>query len=450
MNETTSFRDAESISAYLDGQISLSDKAALEARLKTEPRLREILSELSESRSMLRKLPARRAPHNFTLTPKMAGVRPPLPRIFPVFRLASALAAILFFFAFSANLSAPVLSALRSAVPAPVYGMGGGGGDSRTLQEPAAAAAPQAENIVEPTVTSEFNIMQDAPTQSVEQPAATAMAVQPPPQAKIMPSAQGQPDYVEEVAPIQLPFSAALQFALLAIAVLSGSAAYLVRTRAENSWFKTHSQKPKGLSVRQLFLVVLVMILIAALATTIYLVSSATFYAPISALEGDKGAQAVTGLAASGDKGGVVPVSDQGFTLEPGLGYVFSTQISPEELIAVDFPGDVFPSGMFIVYTLGASGIPVGDEMNVGQVFSLLAADMSVVPQAAFTITLDYSDEFASKVDEASLRLYWWSGSEWQDASETCISAAPPNRQPEINRLGVIVCKLGAYILAVP
>ena len=65
----------------------------------------------------------------------MAGVKPPVPRVFPVFRFASALAAILFFFGFAINLTSPVLSGMHAAAPM-AYGKGGG--------EPAQEAAPAA------------------------------------------------------------------------------------------------------------------------------------------------------------------------------------------------------------------------------------------------------------------------------------------------------------------
>ena len=134
------FRDVELISAFLDGQLSRADATRLETRLKNEPALRAVFEEMGQTRTLLRKLPARRAPRNFTLTPKMAGIRPPLPRAFPVFRFASVLATILFFFAYMANISAPAMATLRAAAPAPVFGMGGGGNPSEMQSAPAAAA----------------------------------------------------------------------------------------------------------------------------------------------------------------------------------------------------------------------------------------------------------------------------------------------------------------------
>src|SRR4051794_13649535 len=103
MSQTSSFRDVELLSAYLDGQLSGADSVRLESRIKTEPELRAVYVDFRQARSFLRRLPARRPPLNFTLTPKRAEIKPPLPRIFPVFRLASALATILFFFSYAIN-----------------------------------------------------------------------------------------------------------------------------------------------------------------------------------------------------------------------------------------------------------------------------------------------------------------------------------------------------------
>src|SRR5512140_1508794 len=121
------FRDVELLSAYLDGRLSPSDSVRLEARLTSDRSLRATLDELRETRGLLRSLPQRRAPRNFRLTPKMAGLRPPEPRAYPVFRLATALATFLFVAAIALNGLAPFATQRLAAAPAPAFGMGGGG-----------------------------------------------------------------------------------------------------------------------------------------------------------------------------------------------------------------------------------------------------------------------------------------------------------------------------------
>ena len=62
------FRDIETLSAYIDGQLNAADAARLETRLKTDPELASVMNDLRAARGILRKLPARKAPRNFTLT----------------------------------------------------------------------------------------------------------------------------------------------------------------------------------------------------------------------------------------------------------------------------------------------------------------------------------------------------------------------------------------------
>src|SRR5215510_8964657 len=96
-------RDLELLSSYLDHQLKPSDSARLEARLKSDPELVSALNDLRATRSLLRKLPQRRAPRNFTLTRKMVGQNPPLPRAYSFFKFATALASLLFVFSFGLN-----------------------------------------------------------------------------------------------------------------------------------------------------------------------------------------------------------------------------------------------------------------------------------------------------------------------------------------------------------
>ena len=130
-------RDLELLSSYLDGQLGSADSARLEARLRTDPELRSVLQDLRGTRSLLRQLPMRKAPRNFTLTPKMVGKNPPLPRSYPVFRFAAALASILLFFTIGLNFVS------QQAAFAPV-GRGGGGGPETIMQAAPAATQPPA------------------------------------------------------------------------------------------------------------------------------------------------------------------------------------------------------------------------------------------------------------------------------------------------------------------
>ena len=132
-------RDVELLSAYLDGELKPSESARLESRLNSDPELVSVLDDLRATRTLLRRLPQRRAPRNFTLTRKMAGQNPPLPRAYPIFRYVTALAMLLLFFTFGLNSFSAQLAA------APAVGMGGGGGVNETESFAAQEASPATE-----------------------------------------------------------------------------------------------------------------------------------------------------------------------------------------------------------------------------------------------------------------------------------------------------------------
>jgi len=223
----TNFRDIELLSVYLDGQLSPSDSARLETRLESEPNLRAIYDDLRAARNLLRQLPARKAPRNFTLTPKMVGQRPPMPRAYPVFRFATALATLLFFLTFATNFMTPRLARQASAPLA--YGVGGGGGGEPPVQEalPAATEAP-AQSTVE-----SLALQPTAPAPSAD----TARVAETPtlePYSKNLeppqPAPQGPPP---QPAPV---ISFAWQTGLLIAALVCGGIAWTLRLTALRKW----------------------------------------------------------------------------------------------------------------------------------------------------------------------------------------------------------------------
>ena len=207
-------RDVEMLSAHLDANLSQADSARLEARLATDPELDSILQDLSQARSLLRRLPQRRAPRNFTLSPQRAGVRPPLPRAYPVLRLASALAAVLFFFTFLGNsVALPAAEPAASAVEQDRFASGGGGA---VTEAPAPTEAPAESALLAPgmpssTPTSEMGI--------------AAVPDEPPAEPAV--------DQAKATSPAPFP---AGQPALLGLALLLGGAALFVRWRADRDF----------------------------------------------------------------------------------------------------------------------------------------------------------------------------------------------------------------------
>jgi anti-sigma factor RsiW len=221
-------RDLELLSSYLDGQLSPSDSARLEGRLRTDPQLVTILNDLRDTRTLLRKLPARRAPRNFTLTRKMVGQNPPLPKAYPFFRFATALATLLFVFSFGLN--------SVSRMTAPAFGMGGGGGvaDSQegielyAEEAPAMATeAPATEAPIEPPFAAVPAPTMTAPAQED----ALRSAETPTLPAAEMGNAVAQKQLEK---PAVVPFT--WQIVLGVVALLSALLMVLMRNIATNHW----------------------------------------------------------------------------------------------------------------------------------------------------------------------------------------------------------------------
>ena len=167
--------DLELLSAYLDGQLNPSDSARLEGRLTADEGLRSVLNDLRSTRGLMRQLPSRHAPRNFTLTPQMAGLKPPAPRTVPVFRFATALAAFLFVISVAINglvsFSAPNLAS------APLSVAMGADAPQSVPQESALATTqalplpPAADNLTEtpaPRAMSATQMSTETPTPEAE------------------------------------------------------------------------------------------------------------------------------------------------------------------------------------------------------------------------------------------------------------------------------------------
>jgi hypothetical protein len=116
MNTQISPREWEAISAYLDGQLSAQEKQRFEERLKVSAELRAGLEDIQRTRALLRSLPQKRAPRNFTLQPEAIPRRRTAPPLFSIMRLASAVATFLLVAAFAGDL---LISRAQLAYQAP-------------------------------------------------------------------------------------------------------------------------------------------------------------------------------------------------------------------------------------------------------------------------------------------------------------------------------------------
>ena len=162
----------------------------------------------------------------------MAGVKPPAPRAVPVLRFATVLATFLLVFSMATNMLEP---ALRQMAQAPVYGMGGGGGGDGTLEpepflmsEPA-AEAPAATLLPPEAAPDPMSTL--IPTLAVEE---GAREMEP----TLMPDASLKTGPAEDTAAQEprAPVPMAWLVGLLAVALLSGGAAWFIRRASERSW----------------------------------------------------------------------------------------------------------------------------------------------------------------------------------------------------------------------
>jgi hypothetical protein len=221
-------RDLELLSSYLDGQLKPSDSARLEARLASDSDLRAVLADLRAARGLLRQLPMRKAPRNFTLTPRMVGKNPPLPRSYPAFRFVTALASLMLFFTLGLNFLGPQLAA-----SSPGVGGFGGGGAPEVLSEAAPPAAAQEAPVTEaPAEPAMEMVPLPTPTISAED---SARELQTPDEKQGVISetdVQPQPEPRNPLPTIP----AVWHIVLAAIAVLGALIMVLMRQTAASRW----------------------------------------------------------------------------------------------------------------------------------------------------------------------------------------------------------------------
>ena len=235
------FRDIEQLSAYLDGQLSPSDSTRLESRISADPELASALSDLRAARSILRKLPARKAPRNFTLTRKMVGLKPPLPRTFSFFRLSTAFATFLLMLTFAANSVIPRIGFGAAAPMAAqeAYGIGGGGsggGCEEPCLPPALAAATEAPVATEAPAAAELAPLptEGLPSASEDTARVGETAIVETPVAKDLENASvpQDPPTVKNEAIIPI----AWQVGLLIIGLISAGIAFAINQNAKRKW----------------------------------------------------------------------------------------------------------------------------------------------------------------------------------------------------------------------
>lgn len=247
MTMRVSSRDWETLSAYLDGQLSTAERARLERRLKSSPNLQQALQELRRTRAVVRSLPKLRAPRNYTLSPKMAGIRQRQPRVYPIFRFASLLASLLFILVVAGDFlvaqrfaSAPLSAsqaeeapmAMVEASPEGTTGPAGGGFVEAPQEEAAEPSARTADQTPQAEVESmQASGLEAAPTSPVESPTVGPPSVASP-EGEALPAEDAQEEQVR--APFGLRIGEwgifrIAEIALALVAILTGLIAVILR-----------------------------------------------------------------------------------------------------------------------------------------------------------------------------------------------------------------------------
>ena len=193
-------RNLETISAYLDGELTTNERERFEHQLQKDDSLQNLYQDLKRARSVLRNAPKLRAPRNYILTPEMVGIEVRQSRAFPLFRFASAFAAFLLVLLFLGDIF--VLPGMMSAPSRAIQVA-----ESLQLEEP----APEMETDMfasQPPAGAEPAV-EEMPAE--EMPAEGAPAVG----DNLRPPMES-PSAVEKLLPTQIPGASEAEQSLLA------------------------------------------------------------------------------------------------------------------------------------------------------------------------------------------------------------------------------------------
>jgi hypothetical protein len=144
---TCSEKDWQLLSRYLVGALSPRQATALVLRFSREPDLNEALIQLKRTRALLSFLPEKQVPHNFTIKAG-ALVKKSIPRLFPVFRIASAASTFLFAIALGLRMFLP---GVQNA-PGMMVAMSSVSQESAAEDNASQILAPKAAPIIESTI----------------------------------------------------------------------------------------------------------------------------------------------------------------------------------------------------------------------------------------------------------------------------------------------------------
>jgi hypothetical protein len=136
-------------------------------------------------------------------------------------------------------------------------------------------------------------------------------------------------------------------------------------------------------------------------------------------------------------------------TIDPGMSSTL-VYIDPRGMTTtIEVPtGAVTEATVLVFAPRYTSSYPISPGLGFAHhIFDLEAyRNGSLLPGFSFlepvAITIRYSDGDVTGIDEDTLRLYYWTGSGWADAIDTCDPPSGYTRDPAGNVLGVSVCHL--------
>ena len=172
-----SFRHIKKLSSYLDGKVSNSEKRQIADNLAKDQQSQEIFNHLRQVKFLLKKTPKLKVPRNFQLTKKMVGMKPPIPRSVPIFRMASVTAALVLMVSFAISDIFPTIIGPKSSAVTlmaqqgelPAYGVGGGDSAAESqVGEPALAPEIDGTNEIIPSAASDGEISRNPEASQLE------------------------------------------------------------------------------------------------------------------------------------------------------------------------------------------------------------------------------------------------------------------------------------------
>ncbi len=160
-------KQQEALHAYLDDALTPQQRQQVDKALAADADLQAELNQMRLLQQQMRQLPRRQVPRNFTLNPALYGRprREPLIQAYPVLRMATVLTALIFIFAFAANvfLSGTTNQAIESAEPLAM------------MVEPAAEMAVEETVVSEAELTMEMDGQPEMAEEAIEEEAASEM-----------------------------------------------------------------------------------------------------------------------------------------------------------------------------------------------------------------------------------------------------------------------------------